>query len=100
MRGSDQSVLARDKILLDHKGDLEDDRVIKLAQVKAGKLLDLLKTVYQRISVDEQLAGRFGDVQIVLKELIDREQRLLIERVIEFFLNTSDRNISQSVVGS
>ena len=81
MRGSDQSVLARDKILLDHKGDLEDDRVIKLAQVKAGKLLDLLKTVYQRISVDEQLAGRFGDVQIVLKELIDREQRLLIERV-------------------
>ena len=33
------------------------------------------------LKVSEQLAGRFGDVQIVLKELIDREQRLLIERV-------------------
>ena len=81
MRGSDESVLARDKIFLDHEGDLEDDRVVKLAQVKAGELLDLLKPVHQRVSVDEQLAGRFGDVQIVLKELVDREQRLLIERV-------------------
>ena len=31
--------------------------------------------------MDKQLSGRLGDVQIVLKELVDREQRLLIERV-------------------
>ena len=99
---SDESVLARDKILLDHEGDLEDDRVVKLAQVKAGELLDLLKPVHQRVSVDEQLAGGFGDVQVVLKELVDGLQGVLIQSLngMEFFLNTSDRKISQSVVGS
>ena len=78
---SDEPVLARNKILLDHERDLEDDRVVKLTQVKAGELLDLLKTVHQRISVDEELAGGLGDVQVVLKELVDGEQRLLIERI-------------------
>ena len=68
---SDEPVLARNKILLDHERDLEDDRVVKLTQVKAGELLDLLKTVHQRISVDEELAGGLGDVQVVLKELVD-----------------------------
>ena len=48
---------------------------------RPGELLDLLQTVDQRVSVDEQLAGGLGDVQVVLKELVDGEQRLLIERV-------------------
>ena len=31
--------------------------------------------------MDEQLSGRLGDVEVILEELVDREQRLLIERV-------------------
>ena len=31
--------------------------------------------------MDKQLSGRLGDVEVILEELVDREQRLLIERV-------------------
>ena len=55
--------------------------MVKLAQIQAGELLDLLQTVDQGISVDEQLPGSLGNVQVVLKELIDGKQSLLIQAV-------------------
>ena len=55
--------------------------MVELPQVQAGELLDLLQAVDQGVSVDEQLPGGLGDVQVVLEELVDGEQRLLIQRV-------------------
>ena len=69
------------QVLLDHQRYLKDDRVLKFAQIETGQLLDLLKTVDQRVAVYEQLAGGLGNVQVVLKELLDGEQGLLIEAV-------------------
>ena len=69
------------QIFLDHQRHLKDDGIIEVAQVKAGQLADLLKTVDQRVTVNEQTAARLGDVQVVLKEALDREQRLGIEGV-------------------
>ena len=42
---------------------------------------DSLQTVHQRIPVDKQLPGGLGNVQVVLKELVDGEQSFLIQRV-------------------
>lgn len=69
------------EVLAHHQRYLEDNGVVKLPQVKPRELLDLFQTVDQRIAVDEQLAGGLGDVQAVLKEHVDGEQRLLIERL-------------------
>ena len=69
------------EILLDHKRYLEHDCMVELTQIQSGKLLDLLKTVYQSISVDEELSGCFGNVQVVLKELIDGIESFLVERI-------------------
>ena len=55
--------------------------MVELPEIQAGNLLDLLQTIHQGIPVDEQLSGRLGDVEVILEELVDREQRLLIERV-------------------
>lgn len=65
----------------DHERDLEGDGVVELAQIEARELLDLLETVDERISVDEQLSRRFGEDEVVLEELVDRKERLLVERV-------------------
>lgn len=88
------------QIFLDHQRHLKDDGIIEVAQVKAGQLADLLKAVDQRVAVNEQTAARLGDVQVVLKEALDREQRLGIEGVDALLLEHSRRNASQSVVGS
>ena len=50
---------AAGQILLDHQRDLERDGVVELPQIQTRQLLDLLQPVHQRVSVDEQLAGRF-----------------------------------------
>ena len=42
--------------------------MVKLTKIESGKLLYLFKPVNQRIAVYKQLAGRFGDVQIVVEE--------------------------------
>ena len=47
--------LAR-KILLDHKRYLEGNSVVELTEVKTGKLSDLLKSVYESVSVNEELS--------------------------------------------
>ena len=75
------SAFSGGQILAYHQGHLKDDGMVKLAQIQTGQLLDLLKTVHQRIAVDKQLAGGLGDVQIVLKELVDGKQGFLIQRV-------------------
>ena len=67
------------QIFLDHQRHLKDDGIIEVAQVKAGQLADLLKTVDQRVAVNEQTAACLGDVQVVLKEALDGEQGLLIQ---------------------
>ena len=89
-------VLAGGGVFLDHQGDLEDDGIVKFAQVKASQLLDLLKTVDQRVAVDEQLARGLGDVQAVLKEHIDGKEGLLIERINGVFLkDLGQENLAQ-----
>ena len=69
MRNQSEFRGAAGKVLLDHQRYLKDDGVLKLTQAKAGNLLDLLKAVNERISVDEQLSRRFGEDEVVLEEL-------------------------------
>ena len=69
------------QIFLDHQRHLEGDGIVKLPEIQTGELLDLLETVDERISVDEQLSRRFGEDEVVLEELVDRKERLLVERV-------------------
>ena len=73
--------LAAGEVLSDHQGHLEDDGVVELPQIQAGELLDLLQTIDQSIAVDKELSGGLGDIQVVLKELVDGEQSLLIQGV-------------------
>ena len=44
------------QVLLDHKCDLEYDSVIELAEIKTCKLFDLLKSVNESISMNEELS--------------------------------------------
>ena len=74
-------VITGAEVLLDHEGYLKHDSVVKFAQIQPGKLLDFLKAIYQGISVDKELSGRFGNVQIVFKELIDSVESFLIEGI-------------------
>lgn len=78
-----KSILGRvgGQIFLDHQGYLENDSVVKVAQIQAGQLANLLQTVDQRVAMDEQPAARLGDIQVVFKEALDGEQRLGIEGV-------------------
>ena len=69
------------QVLAYHQRHLEDNGMVKLPQVQTGQLLDLLKTVDQGVAVYEQLPGSFGNIQVVLKELVDGEQRLMIQAV-------------------
>ena len=69
------------EVLLHHQGHLEDDGVLELPQVQAGDFLDFLQAVDQGVPVDEQLAGRLGDVQAVLEEALDGEQRLVVQGI-------------------
>ncbi|CAN4027001.1 Lipocalin-like domain-containing protein, partial [Dysosmobacter welbionis] len=69
------------QIFLDHQSHLEGNGVVELPQVQARQLLDLLQPVHQSVPVDEQLPGGLGHVQVVLKELVDGEERLLVQCV-------------------
>ena len=60
--------------------------MVELAQVQAGELLDLLQAVHQGVAVDEELPGGLGDVQVVLKELVDGEQGLLVQGIDRILL--------------
>ena len=64
-----------------HQSHFEHNRMVELTQIQAGQLLDLLQTVHQGVTVHEQLTGGLRHIQIVLKELVDGEQSLLIQRV-------------------
>ena len=44
------------KVFLNHEGNLEDDRMIKLSQVKTCELLYLIQSVNQCVSVYEKLS--------------------------------------------
>ena len=54
---------------------------ISVDSCQTGLSLDLLKAVHQGIAVHEQPAGCFGNIQVILEELVDGEQRLLIQRI-------------------
>lgn len=68
------------QILLDHQCDLEDDSVVEFTQIESRQLLYLFKTVNERVSVNEKLSRCLGNVQAVLKELLDSEERFMVER--------------------
>ena len=55
--------------------------MVELTQIQTGELLDLFQTINQGIAVDKQLPGSLGNVQVVLKELVDGEQGFLIQRI-------------------
>ena len=44
------------EVFLNHKSNLECYRVVKLSEVKSGKLSDLFKSVYESITVNEELS--------------------------------------------
>lgn len=53
--GSELNGVCR-QIFLDHKSDLEDDSMVEFTEVKTCQFLDLFKTVYESISVNEKLS--------------------------------------------
>ena len=69
------------KILLYHQGYFEYDCIVELTKVKTCELVNLFKTVDQRISVNEELTGGFGNVEIILKELLYCEERFVVKCV-------------------
>ena len=69
------------EVFLYHQRDLEDYRVVEFAQVEPGQLLDLFQAVNQRVAVHKQTAAGFGNVQVVLKEALDGEQRFRVKRI-------------------
>ena len=81
------------EVLLHHQRYLEGDGVVKLPQIQTRQLFDLLQPVHQRVPVDEQLPSGLGDVQVVLKELVDGEQRLLDRKSTR--LNSSHKTESR-----
>ena len=72
-------------ILHHHQGDLECQGVIKGPDVKAHTLLQLLYTVYQRISVHIELACRLRHIQIIFKKLIYSGDGLFIQIIRNLF---------------
>ena len=44
------------EIFLDHKSYLESNGMVELAKIKSGKLSDFLKSVYEGVSVNEELS--------------------------------------------
>ena len=69
-----------------HERDFENYRVVEFSQVKTRQLLDLVKSVNERVSVYEQLSRGFRNVQVVLEEALDSEQCFVVERVDRAFL--------------
>ena len=55
--------------------------MLKLTQIKSCKLADLLKSVNKSVSVNEQLSGCFGNVQVVFEELLNGHHGFLSQRV-------------------
>ena len=88
------------EILFNHERYLKGDSVLKLAQIKAGHLADLVKTVNQGVAVYKKLTRSFGNVEVVLKERLNGLQGLAVERFKAAALEYLLRNISQRVVGS
>ena len=86
MCGLRSSHLTGRQVLTNHQCHLENDGVVKLTQVKTGELFNFFQTVHQRVPVDKQFSRSFGNIQIILKELIDGEQRFLVQRVDGIFL--------------
>ena len=68
---------AAGEVLFDHQCHLEGDGVIKFPQIQSRQLLDLLQPVHQGIPVHEELPGSLRDIEVVFKELVDGEERLL-----------------------
>ena len=53
---------------------------------KPCELFDLLQPVDQGVAVDKELPGGLGDVEVVLKEFVNGEKRLLVQGVDGVFL--------------
>ena len=68
------------EILLDHQRNLEGDCVLELAEIKSRQLADLFKTVNQRISMNEELTGGLGNVEIIFKEALNRHKCFTVKR--------------------
>ena len=64
--------------------------MLELAKIETCESTDLLETVYESISVHKELSRRFGNVEVVLKEALDRHKGFTVERiyaaVLEYFL--------------
>ena len=55
--------------------------MLKLTKIETCDLSDLLKSVYECISMYEELSRRLGDVEVVLKEALNCHESLAVERL-------------------
>ena len=69
------------QIPLYNQGYLEGDSVVEFPQIQTGELADLFQTVYQGVSVYEQLPGSFGYVQVVFEETLDGHEGFSVQSV-------------------
>ena len=53
--------------------------MLKFTQVKTCQLADLLQAVNQRVSVNEELSGGLGHVEVVLEEALNGHQRFTVK---------------------
>ena len=71
----------RREVFFDHQSYFEYDRIFEFTQIESGDFFDLFQTVNERIAVNEELAGGFGNVEVVLKELLNRKERFMVEQL-------------------
>mgnify|MGYP003314614833 CR=1 FL=1 len=54
-----------------HQSNLEGERVIEFTEIKTRQLLDLVKTVNESVSVNEELSRGLRHVEVIVKEALD-----------------------------
>ena len=78
-------------VFYNHESHLECNGILKGPKIQIGHLLYLVKPVYEGISVNIQLSGCLGNIQVILKELVYGHYGLIIEIAghlsIKYFLN-------------
>ena len=66
---------------MNHERYLKGDGMVELTEVESGHLLYLVQAVNKGITVDKELSRGLGNIEIVLKECLNCNQGLAVERL-------------------
>ena len=83
-------------VLHNHKRNLECDRIFKNSKIESRALLQLIQPIDKGISVYIKLSRGILDMQIILKDFIDRFKCLFIKVIRRFVAkNLFDEHFAQ-----